>query len=69
MAYAFKFDCYDVVDNEELDRYDRKIHFINVSVVADTEGEAETKVKALVTRQKYELDGISELSEIRPLVC
>lgn len=67
MAYAFRFHCFDEVDNPDLDKWDRRVKSIHVAVVADTEADAVTKVKALVTRKVCELDGVYELSELHPI--
>lgn len=65
MVYAFRFECYDVVDNPNLDKWDRKIRIITVTVAAETEDEAITKVSSLLERENYELDRITELSTLR----
>ena len=66
MPYIFRFDCYNEIDNTELDKYDRKIQEVRVAVVADTATEAEDFATKLITRQHYDLQSIIELTNLHP---
>lgn len=62
MAFAYKFDCYNEVDNLKIAKYDRQYDHVRVYVTADDETEARALASGLVEREQYELKSISELA-------
>lgn len=59
--YVFNFEAYD--RSEDTEGYRNRSHAVNVRVVSTDEASALEKVKELITRNKYTLEDIAELSE------
>jgi hypothetical protein len=63
MAYAYKFDCYNEIENPKIPKYDREYDNVRVWVVADSATEAEGIASKLISRDHYDLEAIHELAE------
>lgn len=60
--HVFSFNAWDVKEKPN-DRYDTTENDVSVSVVADSEEDALTKVKTIINREKYVLNSVAELTD------